>query len=161
MLFTLVAALAPGACRKPPAEPEPTLERFLADVRLGRAEQAWSALSTQSREVLAARRRALLEAAGKTRDGGDADDPSRSLFEALGLTALAAPESVVLVSPPGDEIRLRVAVKGGQSGEVFMVREGAEWKVDLVRSLRPEAAPPAAPATGTATSSTSTAAPTR
>jgi hypothetical protein len=157
MLFTMVAALAPGACTKPPAEPEPTLERFLAAVRLGRAEQAWAALSTGSKEALVARQRALLAAAGENGDGGDPGDPSRSLFDALGLSALAAPESVVLVSPPGDELRLRVAVKGGQSGELFMVREGAAWKVDLVRSLRPEA-PPVAPAPSAATSSTSTAA---
>lgn len=114
------------------------MEAFLADIQYGRADSAWAALTEASRTRLLERHRALAAAAGKPTD----ETPAKILFGDLGLVVQSAPESIVVASPLGNEVTLRVTVAGGKSAEIRMVREGIRWKVDLMGSLGP--APPLA-----------------
>lgn len=127
-----------GSCANKRPKPEEALEAFLADVQYGRADSAWAALTEESRTRLLERHRALAEAAGKPVD----ETPAKILFGDLGLVVQSPPESIVVASPLGNEVTLRVTVEGGRSAEIRMVREGVRWKVDLTGSL--ERAPPLA-----------------
>lgn len=136
LLLSVLCFLALG-CRPAESRPEDVLESFLQEVSFGRAEAAWRRLSERSREALVERHRALAEAAGEAVD--PSPDPADVLSSTLGLTVLSPAESVVVVSPPGDVVTLRVSVEGGRSAEVRMVREDGSWRVDLVDSLEPSA----------------------
>lgn len=135
----LLGVLAAG-CPEPKADPEDAFRRFLSDVHAHRAEAVWGQLSEATRKALLTRHQALRAAVG--RDAGHEAEPpvAQILFEELGLTELNPPESIAVVSPPGQDVTLRVAVKDGKSVQVRMVREGQPWKVDLMRALAP--APP-------------------
>jgi hypothetical protein len=128
-VIALTCAAAGCADRRP--RPEEALNAFLADLQYGRAEAAWAALSESSRTKLLERHQRLARAAGKPSD----DTPAQILFGELGIVVMSAPESVVVVSPLGNEAKLRVTVAGGRSADIRMVREGPAWKVDLLGSL--------------------------
>lgn len=152
-LFWVVAlSCASVGCADRRPRPEEALNAFLADLQYGRAESAWAALSESSRRELLERHRRLAEARGEKPD----DSPSQILFGDLGLVAMSPPESVVVVSPLGNEAKLRVTVAGGRSAVIRMVREGAVWKVDLFGSLEPAPDLTAQLGQGSARTSTST-----
>lgn len=130
----LALALATG-CKDRRGGPEASLRTFLSQVYARQAKQAWGGLSKGSREALEADARALARAAG---DEAPKTSPEDLLFGQAELTLLAKPDSISVVSPlGGDEVLLRVTVSEGASANIRMVREGKEWKVDLVGSLEP------------------------
>lgn len=143
--WAALAVAAPG-CNEKKQEPEDAFRRFAADVNARRADAAWAALTESSQQELERRHEAIAEASGsgsgaEAGSGSGAEKkqkatPGSMLFEQLGLVVLSAPESVVIVSPPGREVLLRVTVKDGKTADVRMVREGARWKVDLMGSLK-------------------------
>ena len=142
-LFWVIAlSCAAAGCADRRPRPEDALNAFLADLQYGRAESAWAALSESSRQKLIERHRLLFEAGGQKTD----DTPSEILFGDLGIVVMSPPESVVVVSPLGNEAKLRVTVAGGRSADIRMVREGSGWKIDLMASL--EEAPDLAPLLG-------------
>lgn len=128
-----------GACRPGAATPEDALKTFLGDVQSRRSSEAWAGLSASSQEALLADARKLAAATGEPAE----TDPGKLLFERGELLILRKAESISVASRPGDVAMLRVAVEGGASANVRMVRDGASWKVDLVSSLEPRAALPA------------------
>ncbi len=134
-LILLVLSL--GACAKTPG-PEETLERFLADLRFGQSDKAWAALSANTQKAVTERHHARRKAAGLP-----AQDPKPAdlLYADLKLTVLSAPESVAVASPLGDTVKLRVSVKDGASADIWMVRDGPKWRVDLERSLTATSSP--------------------
>lgn len=134
--LSLIFVLSLLACHAERPDPEEVLRTFLADLRNGRAEAAWRALSEESRKELEHRHEALVAAGAKKSEA----TPAQLLFEDLGLMMVNPPESIAVASPHGQEVMLRVAIKDGRSADVHMVREGDRWKVDLVGTLK--AAPP-------------------
>ena len=152
-LFWVIAlSCASGGCADRRPRPEEALNAFLADLQYGRAEAAWAALSESSRQKLIERHRLLSDARGKPAD----ETPSQILFGDLGIVVMSPPESVVVVSPLGNEAKLRVTVAGGRSADIRMVREGAAWKVDLFGSLEDAPDLTARLGQGSARTSTST-----
>lgn len=157
MRALLGLALGLAACRGPAAPtPEETLRTFLGDLRTGRADAAWAALSDATKKTLEARHEALARATGRPVE----PRPSKILYDELGVMTLSPPESIAVVSPPGPEVTLRVTVKDGRSSDVRLLREGSGWRIDLLGSLRPVpppkpmAAEPEDTETSTDTSST-------
>lgn len=124
------AGCAGCADRRP--RPEEALNAFLADLQYGRAEAAWAALSESSRQKLLERHRRLSDARGLPAD----ETPSQILFGDLGIVVMSPPESVIVGSPLGNKANVHVTVAGGKSADIWMVREGTAWKVDLVASLK-------------------------
>jgi hypothetical protein len=143
-----LAALGLAACNSRPATPEESLRRFIADVTARRADAAWAGLSARSKAELKKQADAL---AAASKDKSDTS-PAVLLFERSELLVLRPPESISVASPLGQEVTLRVSVKGGESANVKMVREGGEWKVDLVPSLEPRTAPATTPGAKAGTS---------
>lgn len=139
--FALLACAA--ACQQPPQQPEDVLEAFLTDLQFGRAEQALGHLDRKTRDDLRARWNEL-EAARNPKTPPAEPTASDLLYRVLDLSLLRAPESVAVVSPPGDRVTLRVSVEGGRSAEVSLVKEEDRWKVDLRDVLRPGLSPAAA-----------------
>lgn len=131
-VFTVVLAFTAMGCAREAGRPEDALESFLREVSFGRAEAAWKRLTEESRDALVDRHRALAEAAGRTVDD---PKPAEFLFSTLDLVVLSPAESIVVVSPPGDVVTLRVTVEGGRSAEVRMVQQGGAWRVDLMETL--------------------------
>ncbi|MCB9654851.1 MAG: hypothetical protein H6729_12050 [Deltaproteobacteria bacterium] len=182
-LAALFSVLLPGACRREASDrPEDTLRTFLARLREGRPQEAWSQLSTTSQTALRerarlqaerrsslTRTRAQTEAEAETQTGTETprpvdaspppaardgasdagaptpsqaasaapEDPSMLLFSDLRLIVLGEPENIVLVSPFGQEVTLRVSLAQGRSADFRLVREGKAWKVDLMSALMP------------------------
>jgi hypothetical protein len=122
-----------AACKSARPDPEEALRTFLTDLRNGRADAAWLALSEGSQKEINARHKALVDAGAKTKGA----KPAQMLFEDLGLMMVNPPESIAVASPHGQELMLRVSVKDGRSADIRMVREGELWKVDLTGSLKP------------------------
>lgn len=131
--FLVVVAISAAGCPRAEVQPEDALKRFLADLQFGRADAAWAALTDGAKEDLLQRHRALAQAAHRP----PTERPADILYGELGLEVLGTPENVVVVSPLGPEVVLRVSVKGGRSAEIRMQRAGQDWKVDLVAALHP------------------------
>ncbi len=140
-------------CRNDRPTPEEALRQFLQSLRSRRAKDAWGALSSGSRTKITELAKQTAEARGEPVP----KEHAAALFTELELVALREPESVSVVSPLGNEVMLRVSVKGGQTANIRMVLEESRWKVDLMDALEPydgagirtattaPAAPPAAP----------------
>jgi hypothetical protein len=126
-------------CPENKADPEEAFKKFVADVHARRSEAVWNELTASTRAELT-RRHKEIRASTKRDGGAEGDVAAAILFDELGLMVLNQPESIAIVSPPGQEVMLRVSVKDGRSADVKMVREDQTWKVDLLRSLSP--APP-------------------
>lgn len=133
LLIAVFFSLAGCPGKRP--DPDKVLNDFLINLRAGRVEVAWAALSQSSQKELTARHERLVAAGAKS-----PATPAAMLFDDLGLVVVNEPESIAESSPHGQDVQLRVAVKGGQSADVWMVREGDAWKVDLIRSF--DKAPP-------------------
>ncbi len=123
--------MAAVACSAFDDGPEKALAVFLTDIERGRFDEAWAALSEESRRSLEAKHEALAQA----RQADQAYTPTDILSRELRLRVKNPHDSIVVVGPLGDRVRLRVTIPGGQHAEVWMVREQKRWKVDLVGSL--------------------------
>jgi hypothetical protein len=126
LLPLLLLSLSLAACGAPEG-PAARYRRFAEAVRGGRAGEAWALLSSQSREALAARGRAL--AGEKPLPGVDLS--GRELL--VGDLAPTSPKvkSVTVVREEGDRAVVSVEEEGGGRGEAALVREGKEWRVVL------------------------------
>jgi hypothetical protein len=126
LLPLLLLALSLAACRAPEG-PAARYRRFAEAVRGGRASEAWSLLSSQSKEALAARGKAL---AGEKPPPG-VDLSGRELL--VGDLAPTSPKvkSVTVVREEGDRAVVAVEEEGVGRGEATLVREGKEWQVVL------------------------------
>ncbi|MCC7384780.1 MAG: hypothetical protein IT384_23220 [Deltaproteobacteria bacterium] len=132
MALALVVSALTFACRQGTSTPEDSLKAFLSAVRSRDAKRAFAMLSQESRAEL------LKDAEAVARATGDAPetDPAKLLFERGELMVLASPESISIASRPGESVVMRVSVKDGKGASIRMVREGVEWKVDLLASLQ-------------------------
>lgn len=131
---TLAVTGLAAACTPAPLGPEETLQRFLADVRYGQAETAFSALCGDTQTALR-KRHARFDPKNSARGSPEA----HMLFRELGLEVLQAPESVHVASPIGDTVTLRVTVEGSKSANVYLKRKADAWCIDLERTLEPRA----------------------
>ena len=132
-VFLLLAGACTPACKGTPTTPEDTLREFLTDLKSRKAKEAWAALTKESQQAIIEDDAALAKAAGTEPES----DPARLLYERAEIVLLNAPESISIASRPGDSVVLRVAVEGGKSASIRMVREGPAWKVDLLKSVQP------------------------
>jgi hypothetical protein len=130
LLLALMAGLL--ACKGTPSTPEDTLRQFLSDLRSRRAKEAWVALSKESQAAIKEDATQIAGAVGNKPE----EDPAKLLYERAEIVLLSEPESISVASRPGDSVLLRVAVAGGKSATIRMVKEGPGWKVDLVRSVQ-------------------------
>lgn len=115
------------ACKTDAGSPEAASERFFTHVRMRDSEAVWADLSTESQTQLRDRHETLRAITG---DAGDPD----AILGALGLVALGEQKTPVVVSPLGDRVTVRLSGPRG-STDLFLVRQGPDWKVDLWRTL--------------------------
>jgi hypothetical protein len=126
LLSLLLAALLLPACR-PPETPADRYRRFAQAARAGRTGEVWAMLSSRSRKALADRAKAL---------GGPRPSPGVEVTAAdlvLGDLAPTAPKvkAVTTVRESKDAAVVSVEEVGGARGEVALVREDGEWRVEL------------------------------
>lgn len=131
--LALVILCAAPACKPGNTTPEEALRGFLGELKNRRASEAWSHLSADSQAALKKDAEAIAAATKEP----VVTDPAKLLFDRSEILMLRAPESISVVSRPGDAVMLRVTVENGESAKVRMVREGVVWKVDLFGSLAP------------------------
>ena len=122
----LSLALLAAACREPEG-PAQRYQRFAAAARDGRAGVVWAMLSERSRRSLEDRARALEE---ERPSAGVDVTPLDLAVSDLSPTAPKV-KSVRLVRQSAGSALLAVEEEGGGRGEVSMVREGGEWRVEL------------------------------
>lgn len=126
LLVPLLAVLLLTACRAPES-PADRYRRFAEAARSGHASEVWAMLSRRSRQALADRARALQ---------GNNAPPGLDVTAAdlvLGDLAPTAPKvkSVTVLRESKDAAVVAVEEAGGARGEVSMVREDGEWRVEL------------------------------
>lgn len=122
----LASALLLAGCRVPES-PAERYRRFVDAARKGRAGDVMAMLSTQSRQVLVARAKAL-ESANPT-PGVDVS-PTDLVLGDLAPTAPRV-KSVTVLRESKDAAVVSVEEVGGARGEVSLVREDGEWRVVL------------------------------
>jgi hypothetical protein len=125
----LPALLLIGGCPQTSPGPEASLRQFLDHVKQGRGADAFRSLTQENQKVLLDKMHSLRGA----EEGADA--AGAFLFDEFGLSALSDPENIVIVSPIGKEVRLRVSVEQGRSADIRLVQEGGHWSVDLLGSM--------------------------
>ena len=130
LVLVLAASALTGCDRSSFATPVEAYRSFHRHAQRGELSQAYEALSTPTREALAARAKALAEASG----GSVKDDPVALFFSNVSRPADVA--EVTLESEQGDVATLRV-VSSGTRRTVRMVREPQGWRVDLSGALTP------------------------
>ena len=130
LVLVLAASALAGCDRSSFATPVEAYRSFHRHVQRGELAQAYEALSTPTREQLAARSKALAEASG----GSVKDDPVALFFSNVSRPADVS--EVTLESEQGDVATLRV-VSSGTRRTVRMVREPQGWRVDLSGALTP------------------------
>jgi hypothetical protein len=124
LLALILLALSGAGCRSPEG-PADRYRRFAEAARTGRADAVWAMLSERSRRSLDDRAAALsAQAPAVARTG-------RALV--LGDLAPTAPSvrTVAVLTESEDRARVAVEDEGGGKGEVSLVREGGEWRVEL------------------------------
>jgi hypothetical protein len=131
LLVLALAALALAGCSRPRFDtPVDAYRSFHRHVQRGELPQAYAALSTPTREALAARAHTVAQASG----GSVKDDPVALFFSNVSRPADVS--EVTLASEQGDAATLNV-VSSGASRTVRMVREASGWRVDLSGALKP------------------------
>lgn len=129
LLLALVILLPLPACRRAET-PAERYQRFALAARTGRADLVWSMLSTRSRAALDARARELAAEA----PGGVVAASGRELV--LGDLFARAPrvKSVVVLRESAAAAVVAVEDEAGGRGEVTLVKEDGEWRVELPAS---------------------------
>jgi len=122
----LVPLLLLASCN-PPENPAERYLRFAEAARTGRSAQVWAMLSARSRQGLKERARAL---AGEKSPPGVAIEGSDLVLGGLAPTAPRV-KSVTVLRESSDAAVLSVEEVGGLKGEVSLVREGGDWRVEL------------------------------
>jgi hypothetical protein len=124
----LCLALLLAACRAPEG-PAERYQRFAAAARAGRAGEVWAMLSEPSRKALRDRAKAL------EGDKPPAGIDVKAADLVVGDLAPTAPKvkSVTVVRESAEAAVVAVEEEGGGRGEVSLVREGGEWRVELPR----------------------------
>ncbi len=129
--------LALACTNHPPADtPEAAWKRFSDALRVGDTKTAWASLSTQTKQAMAERSKAVSEASrGADPDAGPVirDDPQAMLFQS-GVRPKEA-EKAKVVSSTSTTAMLDVT-SGGVTQQVRLVKEGDSWQVDLSETLR-------------------------
>lgn len=126
LLLALALAAAAPACRRAET-PAERYQRFALAARTGRADLVWAMLSERSRATLDARARELAAAA----PAGVVAPSGQELV--LGDLFSRAPrvKSVVVVRESAGAAVVAVEDEAGGRGEVTLVNEGGEWRVEL------------------------------
>lgn len=122
--------LLPCACHTVNTDtPVDTYLSFLQDVHDGKTDAAYLLLSSKTRDLLAARAKALHGLSG----GAVSGDPEALVFSQA--VPEPRPNEVKLVRKQGDRATLRVVGTSGQ-GEVYLLNESKGWRIDLTSGLR-------------------------
>ncbi|MHB1846858.1 MAG: hypothetical protein ACYCWW_18715 [Deltaproteobacteria bacterium] len=128
--FALGAVLAPTACHANES-PDDAFRLFTAAVLSHQPDAAWARLSKESQEAMTA---ATARVAALSPKGTIPKDPKALLFgEDVGL---AQPIEKIDVLEKRDDLARLDVTAGGARHEVFMVREGGRWKLDLTHGLK-------------------------
>lgn len=131
-LVLSLAALLAAAC-VPQESPADRYRRFTEAARRGRSAEVWAMLSERSRRAFADRARAL---AGESPSAG-LDLSAEDMV--LGDLAPTAPKvkSVTVLRESREVSVVSVQEVGSGKGEVSLVREGGQWKVELPNTPSP------------------------
>ena len=129
LALTISALTVLTACDRSRADgPAEAYTSFSKAVQRGDWKAAYSALSQETQQRLAARAKEIAAASG----GAIKDDPASFAF-----SSAPRPEPVTevkVVRQDGDRAVL-VATAGGHTQKVSMVRENNAWKIDLTEKL--------------------------
>ena len=129
-LLFLLPAVALLACNRPKWDtPTDAYMSFARAIKKQDSRTAWSGLSTESKQALEARAKAISESTG-----GAVRPAPQPLFFGGGFEAPPV-RSVKLLSQEGKEARLAVVSEGGAEKEVRMVREEEGWRLDVTDML--------------------------
>ncbi len=124
LMLCVVVALT-GACNRPNWDsPVSAYQSFLRALAKGEAELAYSALSSDTRALLAKRAEEISAASG----GSVRNDPAAIFF--VNAAKSPAVREVTLVSQTGDQAVVSV-VAGGKASPVRMVKEAGGWRIEL------------------------------
>lgn len=127
--FLLVAMLSLGACaRARPGTPEAAYLTFSTALQRSDARTAWSLLTQSTKELVAAKSKALSEAS----KGAVRDEPEVLLFAA---GRAGAPGELKVVSADDTRAVLKVTGAGGER-EVKLVKDSGRWLIDLSDQLK-------------------------
>jgi hypothetical protein len=119
-------ALCVVACRPPRDDtPEAAYRAFAAAANKGDATEAFSRLTSESRQAVTREVSGLSSASG----GSLREDPGALVFSAGRGQPIT---SVRLLKKDPDRATVEVTA-GGQTREVTLLREGTEWRVELPR----------------------------
>lgn len=130
LVLALALSLLAG-CNRPRFDtPADAYRSFHRHAQRGELTQAYEALSTPTREALAARAKTVAQASG----GSVKEDPVALFFSNVSRPADVA--EVTLVGEQGDVATLSVLSSGARR-TVRMVREPSGWRVDLSEALKP------------------------
>ena len=129
LALTISALTVLTACDRSRADgPAEAYTSFSKAVQRGDWKAAYSALSQETQQRLAARAKEIAAASG----GAIKDDPA-----SLAFSSAPRPEplsEVKVVRQDGDRADL-VATAGGHTQKVSMVRENNAWKIELTEKL--------------------------
>ena len=131
LIVLALAVTLPAGCNRPRFDtPTDAYRSFHRHAQKGELAQAYEALSTPTREALAARAKAVAAASG----GSVKNDPVALFFSNVSRPADVS--EVTLASEQGDAATLSV-LSSGERRTVRMVRESSGWRVDLSQALKP------------------------
>ena len=127
VLFFGILVLGAG-CAEDKSKPEEVLGLFLANLQYElRAKQTWDMLTEENQGILKERYEA-------THPGAD-PEPEQILLQAVSPVLIQKPENIVVISPIGNELKMRVSGAQGKSADFYLVRHNDTWKIDLLKSL--------------------------
>ena len=124
LAWVVLGGLVFAGCKKAPVDHP--VDAYLSFARTAERDPkaGYEALSQKTREVLAARAKALSDASG----GTILNEPAEIFFSKPGRAAPVG--DVKLIEQNGDSAKISVTSEG-KTQEVKMVKEDARWRVDL------------------------------
>ncbi len=127
-LWPLLAILVLSfGCKTEVVSPEDAAETFFTNVSRGNDDAVWASLTADSQRQLTDRHATQLAHGGKSLS-------ATTILGSLSLFPLGQHNPPTVVSPLGDRVTVRLSGPRGNT-DLYLVREGPDWKVDLWRVL--------------------------
>lgn len=127
-LWPLLAVLMLSfGCNTKAVSPEDAAETFFRHINRGNSDAIWASLTSDSQRRLTDRHELVRVPTG-------ADASPRAILGSLSLFPLGQHGTPTVVSPLGDRVTVRLSGPRGNT-DLYLVREGPDWKVDLWRVL--------------------------